>query len=98
MIEVSPSHQLLSAAQIYKMFSISKTTFYRWIDEGFFEPGLRLGPNCVRWRASTVNAFIEKREKQTQREVHMLSLKSSEYITDYNVSYIQKMEADSYVD
>lgn len=46
MIEVSPSHQLLSAAQIYKMFSISKTTFYRWIDEGFFEPGLRLGPNC----------------------------------------------------
>ena len=59
MIEVSPSHQLLSAAQIYKMFSISKTTFYRWIDEGFFEPGLRLGPNCVRWRASTVNAFIK---------------------------------------
>ena len=68
MIEVSPSHQLLSAAQIYKMFSISKTTFYRWIDECFFEPGLRLGPNCVRWRASTVNAFIEKREKQTQLE------------------------------
>ena len=68
MIEVSPSHQLLSAAQIYKMFSISKTTFYRWIDEGFFEPGLRLGTNCVRWRASTVNAFIEKREKQTQLE------------------------------
>ena len=59
MIEVSPSHQLLSAAQIYKMFSISKTTFYRWIDEGFFEPGLRLGPNCVRWRTSTVNAFIK---------------------------------------
>ena len=37
MIEVSPSHQLLSAAQIYKMFSISKTTFYRKVKEANLE-------------------------------------------------------------
>ena len=39
------------------------TTAYRWMDEGSFPRPVRLGANCVAWRASDISSWLESREQ-----------------------------------
>ncbi len=40
---------------------IAKTTLWRWIREGRFPKPVRLGANCIAWRADDVNQWINSR-------------------------------------
>lgn len=55
----SVSDPLLGAVQVYEAIGISRPTFYRWIREGRFPPGIQVGPATVRWHRSTVESWLE---------------------------------------
>lgn len=40
---------------------IGRTTLWRWIREGRFPKPVRLGANCIAWRADDVNQWINTR-------------------------------------
>lgn len=40
---------------------IGRTTLWRWVREGHFPKPVRLGANCVAWRADDVNQWINSR-------------------------------------
>lgn len=40
---------------------IGRTTLWRWIREGRFPKPVRLGANCIAWRADDVNQWINSR-------------------------------------
>lgn len=40
---------------------IGRTTLWRWVREGYFPKPVRLGANCVAWRADDVNQWINSR-------------------------------------
>jgi predicted DNA-binding transcriptional regulator AlpA len=51
---------LLNAAEIAVKFGIGVRTFWRWVSEGRFPPAeIRAGSKIVKWRCTTVEAWIE---------------------------------------
>ena len=48
--------------QLEKLFKVSQATIYRWIKEGNFPKSVRLGPNMVRWKASDIQEWMDKKE------------------------------------
>lgn len=55
---VSP---LVRQPVVLKAIGIGKSTLWRWIREGRFPKPVRLGANCVAWRADDVNQWINSR-------------------------------------
>ena len=50
--------EFLRAKAIMKLLSISKSTLYRWINEGHFPEGRLLGPRVRVWPMSVVLEFV----------------------------------------
>lgn len=51
---------LLRPATVARRLEIGLRTLWRWVATGEFPPpDLRRGPKIVRWKASTVRAWIE---------------------------------------
>ena len=51
---------LLKPATVARRLEIGLRTLWRWVSTGEFPPpDLRRGPKIVRWRSSTVDAWIE---------------------------------------
>ena len=48
---------------------IGRTTLWRWVREGHFPKPVRLGANCVAWRADDVNQWINSRPAFDDEEV-----------------------------
>ena len=48
---------------------IGKTTLWRWVRDGHFPKPVRLGANCVAWRADDVNQWINSRPAFDDEEV-----------------------------
>lgn len=40
---------------------IGRTTLWRWVREGRFPKPIRLGANCIAWRADDINQWINSR-------------------------------------
>lgn len=51
------SAEYLTARELMERFKIPRSTFYRYLRDGYLPPGLRVGPRTVRWRRSDVEAF-----------------------------------------
>ena len=42
---------------------VSRTTLYRWMEDGHFPKPIRLGPNTIAWRASDLDQWLDDRAK-----------------------------------
>jgi len=51
--------QLVSAAELAELLSVSRTTLRRLISKPGFPPRLKLPTGSVRWRLSDITAYLE---------------------------------------
>jgi prophage regulatory protein len=58
--EATAMEQLLQLRAVMQMTSLGSSTIYRKIDKGEFPKPRKLGDNCVRWRLSDVQHWIER--------------------------------------
>ena len=54
--------QLLTRRQLQETLGISRTTTYRWLQDGTLPAPVRLGPRFLRWRRRDIEAFLEALE------------------------------------
>ncbi len=54
--------QWFDASSLCVRMQIGKTTFYRWIAEGTFPEGKRMGKRAVRWHESTIIDWENSRD------------------------------------
>ena len=48
---------LIGIGDLCKQIGVSRTTIYRWINEGTFPSPVRMGPGAVRWRSEDVERW-----------------------------------------
>ncbi|MBO3760405.1 AlpA family phage regulatory protein [Ciceribacter sp. L1K22] len=54
----------LTIKDITSLAQVQPSTIYRWIEQGQFPAGVKLGANCVRWRASAIAAWQDSKERK----------------------------------
>ena len=64
--EVQP---LLNAGQFAALLGISKSAFYRWIQEGHLPAGTKYGPNTTRWPRHVVEQWLAEKESASSSEM-----------------------------
>ena len=50
----------LRVSQVIKLLGIGKSTFYKWIADGRFSRGIRLGERIKVWKSEEIYAFMDK--------------------------------------
>lgn len=45
-----------------EFLGISKSTFLRWVREGYIPQGVRLSTRCTVWRIKNLEEFLEREE------------------------------------
>jgi prophage regulatory protein len=58
--------RLLDLKGITAKTTLSRSKIYAMLNEGLFPPPLRLGPQTVRWRESTIDSWIANLQPATQ--------------------------------
>lgn len=53
---------MLTRKDIEKLYKITKSTLYRWIENGGFPKPVRYNSAVVRWKQSDVTAWEEKNQ------------------------------------
>jgi prophage regulatory protein len=56
--------------ELLELLGISATTLYAWIAAGQFPPSISLGGNSVAWLGSEIDAFIEQRRVERDRQLN----------------------------
>ena len=59
---IDPKSVYLTDIQVAERLTISKSTVWRWKDEGKLPKAVRIGPNVTRWRLSDILEFEAKME------------------------------------
>ena len=75
------SNKLLTVSEVTQTIGVATSTLYRWMHNGNFPRGIKLGPACTRWRSIEIEQWIqncpraleETREKEHARESVCLS-------------------------
>lgn len=52
---------LLRRDEVLDLLGISKSTLYRWIDDGRLPEPIRLGPNVPAWREGDLRDWLDSR-------------------------------------
>lgn len=52
----------LTLNDILEITKVDHSTIYRWIKDGLFPAGIKLGRGCTRWRQSAIIAWQESLE------------------------------------
>ena len=52
---------MLRLPAVLKIVGISRATIYRWIEAGNFPAPIRLGPNSVAWKSTTIYEWLDTR-------------------------------------
>jgi prophage regulatory protein len=53
--------QMLRAAEVAPLLSVSRETLFRWVRVGHFPAGIKLGPNVRAWPRDVVESWIAAR-------------------------------------
>lgn len=53
--------RMLRMPAVLKIVGISRATIYRWIEAGNFPAPIRLGPNSVAWKSTTIDEWLDAR-------------------------------------
>ena len=56
---VSP---ILRRPDVEAVTGLSRSTIYKWMDEGSFPKPVKLGPRAVGWREADINEWLETRD------------------------------------
>lgn len=58
--DLHPLHKekLLTAAEVYSLLNIGRSTWYDGVKQGIFPSPVRLGERCVRWLASDIEKLL----------------------------------------
>lgn len=62
---IDTDHRLWRLPQVLAAFPVSRATWYEGIRAGRFPRPVRLGPRSVAWRASDIQALIERLAAET---------------------------------
>ncbi|OFA29899.1 hypothetical protein BAE46_13500 [Glaciecola punicea] len=54
---------LIRRKELIEYLGINGSTLWRWRQSQSFPKEIRLGPNSIAWRRSTINKWIEQRTK-----------------------------------
>lgn len=57
---VSP---ILRRPDVEAVTGLSRSTIYKWMDEGSFPKPVKLGPRAVGWREADINDWLNKLSK-----------------------------------
>lgn len=52
--------KLLRERQILQLIPVSRATFKRWVQSGYFPPGFKLSSRITVWRAEIVYQWIDR--------------------------------------
>jgi prophage regulatory protein len=55
------TEMLLTVEDLADLLSLSRRTVWRWLNDGRLPVPLRLSPRVVRWRASDVQQFLDRK-------------------------------------
>lgn len=58
-IETLPT--LIDLKKVKAMLSVSTATIYRWIEAGEFPKPIKLSANCVRWKHTDIEQWLQDR-------------------------------------
>ena len=58
--------QFLSIKEVCTRLCVSKGSIYLWLQAGRFPAPVKLGPNCVRWKVSDIQAWVEQVTQTTE--------------------------------
>jgi prophage regulatory protein len=61
-MSTQPYDRIVRMKELPEIVGYSRASIYRRIAEGTFVAPLRLGPNTVGWRLSTIQAWLESLE------------------------------------
>ena len=53
--------RLLTVNEVAALISVSRSTIYRWIGEGRFPKGKKIGPNSTRWMEGDIDEWFNQR-------------------------------------
>ena len=56
---VSP---ILRRPDVEAVTGLSRSTIYKWMNEGSFPKPVKLGPRAVGWREADINEWLETRD------------------------------------
>ncbi|WP_430886864.1 helix-turn-helix transcriptional regulator [Guyparkeria hydrothermalis] len=57
------SNVILRPREAWQYLGISRSSLYRYVDTGLLPKPIRLGPQTTGWRLSTLEAFLDERER-----------------------------------
>jgi prophage regulatory protein len=61
-------HQILRITDVSALVALSRATIYRKVRAGTFPRPLRLGSHAVGWMAGELEAWIEERRRERDKE------------------------------
>ena len=53
-------HQILRRPAVEQITGLSRSTIYKWMDEGSFPKAVKLGPRAVGWFQADIDAWLEQ--------------------------------------
>lgn len=59
------TNRLIRRPEVLAMLGVSRSTLYAWIERGYFERPVQLGPRAVAWRLDYIDNFISTRKSTT---------------------------------
>ncbi|WP_373278024.1 helix-turn-helix transcriptional regulator [Andreprevotia lacus] len=64
---VKPNHQFVRMRDVVLMLDVSRSTIYRWIDEGKFPSPVNLSERTIAFRQKDLDEWAATRQSQTIR-------------------------------
>lgn len=59
---MSQSQYYLTRLEVQARYKASRSSIYRWIEQGLFPPPIKLGPRMVRWKSTDLEEFERERD------------------------------------
>ena len=56
-----PTKKLLKLAEVTRMLNISRSSLYKWMEEGSFPRPIKLGITACRWHRQDVETWLDTR-------------------------------------
>lgn len=67
-MQAKPGERFLRLPEVIHRIGVGRSTLFRLIDAGEFDPGVLVTPRCRAWPESAVNNFIQARIQAAERE------------------------------
>jgi len=66
---ITPNQKWLRAKEISEIYSIGKSTIFKWVTEGKLPKGKKLSPKCTVWNREEIDNVFNEMSESSDREV-----------------------------